>query len=133
MVSTFNDFSMVDNRNQICVFYGTQPMRDDKICPAFHQVLHCFLDLHFRSRINTARCFIQYQYCRVCQYRPRNGNHLPLPLAQVPTAIRQLSIIPIRQPPNKFMCIRQLCRLPDLRICRIQPAITDIFLYGIRK
>ena len=61
------------------------------------------------------------------------GNHLPLPLAQVPTAIRQHSIIPIRQPPNKFMCIRQLCRLPDFRICRIQPAITDIFLYGIRK
>ena len=52
--------------------YRREPMRNDERCAPFHQLFNRRFDGCFRFAVERARRFVENQYRRVAQNRPRD-------------------------------------------------------------
>ena len=80
MVALLDDITVLHDKNQICIADRGKPMRDHKARTAFHQRIHCFLDLDFRTGIDRGGRLVQNQNAVICQNRTRDREQLLLAL-----------------------------------------------------
>src|SRR5690606_9937153 len=78
MGPAFDDTAIFDHENIISTAYGRETMGNDNGRTSFHQLFKGLLHQTLRFRIQSCGGLIQYQYGRILQQSPRNGNSLPL-------------------------------------------------------
>ena len=86
MGAALNNFAGFDNQNLVCLADSTEPVRDHKSRPAFHQACEALLDKQFAFGIQIGSRFVQNEDLRVCQQSSRNGNTLALPAGELHAA-----------------------------------------------
>ena len=67
MIAGLDDIAVLHDQDQISVTDGGETMGDDKAGAVFHQLVHPFLDQHFRTGIDAAGRLIQDEDLRICQ------------------------------------------------------------------
>ena len=80
MRAAFDDSSVVEHHDGVCVADGGEPVRDDEDGASLHQVVHAFLDKGLGSGIDGAGCLIEDHDWRVSDRRAGDGDQLALPL-----------------------------------------------------
>ena len=102
-------------------------MGDHEYGAPFHQVIHTLLHDTLGSGIDGRCRLVKDQDRRICDRRSRDREQLSLSLGEFFSVAAQLSIIPVRQHPDKSVRMCQLCSLYYFFIGRIQLAVADIF------
>ena len=65
---------------------------------------------------------------RIHQHRPRNRQKLFLSFGNVGAFLRENCIVPVRKRENKFMDSRRFRRRDNLFLCRVFPAVSNVFI-----
>ncbi len=102
-------------------------MRNNKRSTPLHQAIHRFLNKFFGSGINRAGCLVEHQHTPIRQNSTRDGEQLPLPLADVACIFVNFHIIATGQGANKMIGKGCFCRSFNLFIGGIRIAITNVF------
>ena len=95
--SVFDDSSMIENEDLICVADGAQSMRDDKSGAAVEQDFQRILQSRLGSTVDAAGGFIQNQNCRVRQHGSCETDELPLTGTHSGSAFTDSSLKSFRQ------------------------------------
>jgi len=61
MTTTLNDLPVLQHHNFIRVTNSGKQVSNHETCSSLHQVIHSLLNDQFRSGIDGARCFVEYQ------------------------------------------------------------------------
>ena len=83
-------------------------MGDDDARPPFHQLHHRALNQKFRTRIDAGCRLIKNQNRRIGENGPRDGQQLPLALAQITAVLAQNRVVAIRHSADKQIRAAQL-------------------------
>ena len=121
-----DDVSVIQDKDQIRIADGRQPVRDHKACPALHQTIHSALNQLLCTSIDGGGRLVQNQYTAVCKHRPRNGEKLFLSLGHICRVLIQHQIVTTRKGTDKVINVGSLCSRFDLLVGRIQSAIADV-------
>ena len=128
MISLLDDIAILHNKDQICIFDRRKSVCNNKACSALHQVVHCFLDLHFCSGIDRRCCLIKDQDLVVCKNCSCNGKKLFLSLRDIACLLIQLPSDSRQEClHDEVMDMSSLCRCNNFFVCCIQTSVTDIF------
>ena len=79
MIALFDDFSIFEDDNLVCIEDRFEAVSNDKASSASHNGFHSLLNLAFCYRIDIGSRFVQNQDLWVGQQSSSNGNQLFLP------------------------------------------------------
>ncbi|OQA95033.1 MAG: hypothetical protein BWY25_02588 [Chloroflexi bacterium ADurb.Bin222] len=127
MRAALDDLAIFDDHDAIRVADGAQPVRDDEIRAPRHQPPQRRLQVLLRARVHVARGLVQDQHFGIGQHRAGDGEQLPLSLAEVAAALRELRLIALRQSVNEAIGVGELRRGDHLLVGGVQPPVADVF------
>ena len=76
MASPFDNFSVFQNKDLVCVADGGKPVGDDKTGAVSHEPIQSFLDEAFGGVVHTGRRFVEDEDGRVLEQSPGDGEAL---------------------------------------------------------
>ena len=76
MCAALNNAALFQNHDTVRIFYGRQPMSDNKGSPTTHQAIHALLHQSFRAGVDGRCRFVQNQHRRICHGSAGNGQQL---------------------------------------------------------
>src|SRR5688572_18773328 len=82
MYSAFDNLAIFEEQDHIRIADRGQTVGDNEGCAPFEELVECFLDKTFGSRVHAGGCLIQNKDARVCKRGARNGKQLALSLRE---------------------------------------------------
>ena len=126
MSSPFDDFSFMEDTNQVGIFDGRQAVGNDQHSPARHQLAHCTLDQGLVFRVDVGGGLVQHHDGRVRDDRARDGYPLLLAAGQVHALGAYYRGVAVGKAADECVRLGGLRRLDHLVIGRPRPAAPDV-------
>src|SRR5688572_3598602 len=102
-------------------------MRDDESRAPFHQPLQGLEQQRFGLGIKRRSGFIEDEYRRVFEQRPRDGQPLPLTARKSRAALSNQRVVAVRELTNELIGVGVDARSNHFLAARIGSAISDVF------
>ena len=126
VVSTFDNFPLLQDHNGLGIADCREPVGDDEDCPACHKTIHTLFNELFRPGIDRAGGLVQNQDRRIGAGGTGNIEELPLPLAQAAAVAGEDGLITLGKVADEAVGSRQPGGGLYLFIRGVQAAVTDV-------
>ncbi len=99
---------LLEHHDRVGIAHRGEAVRDHERRAPAHELIHTAPNEHFGTRVDGTRRFVQNDGRRVGHGRARNGEELPLPLAQVRPIRGHHRVISIWQTPDEAIGVGDL-------------------------
>mmetsp|Transcript_41162 Transcript_41162/g.64307 ORF Transcript_41162/g.64307 Transcript_41162/m.64307 type:complete len:368 (-) Transcript_41162:934-2037(-) len=133
MGSLLHYLAALDNRNDVRIADGGQPVCHNNASPANHQAIQSLLDKLLALSIQRACSLVKQEDLRILEQGTSNSNALLLSPRKHDSTFTTLSIVTLRQRLDEIVGVRQACGLLDTSMCADLGAVHDVVLDGHGK
>src|SRR5262249_12064516 len=120
--AALDDAATVDDEDDIGVADRREPVRDDHAGPGGQERAQRLLDGQLGARVDVRGRLVEDEDARIREQRARDGDELPLPLAERPAARRERRLVAFRQGGDEVVRLRGARRGLDLGAARVGAA-----------
>ena len=128
-----DDLSLLQDHDPVGAAHRRETMGDDEGRSAFGETLDRFQKQTFRSRVESARRFVQEQDGRVLQERAGDGEALAFASGESCAALANDCLVALRQALDKSVRIGNAGRCFNLSHRCVRAAISNVFSNRYRK